>query len=254
MCAKAAGSGDVDGLGGAQLSLSKKRCDRRPLIRDQNPPSLGAAEEKGFYSPDWLTFRQAPRLGGAIRRGERETTIVYADKHTPDPERERAAKEGDEPGFVPFLKRYAMFNALQCDGLREGPTRTRRRFQNARQSRARRRPSRRRAPISGSAATRHITSPRTTSSACRISRPSSSRSTTTEPASMSLATGQARGMASAFVCASLAIEPTVRHADYLGSWLEVLKEDLRAILNAASLASKAADFILAFDAGHLAPF
>ncbi len=54
-------------------------------------------------------------------------------------------------------------------------------------------------------------------------------------------------MASAFVCASLSITPTVRHADYLGAWLEVLKEDNRAIFNAASLASKSADFILAFE-------
>ena len=54
-------------------------------------------------------------------------------------------------------------------------------------------------------------------------------------------------MASAFVCASLSITPTVRHADYLGAWLEVLKEDNRAIFNAASLASKAADLILGFE-------
>jgi antirestriction protein ArdC len=53
-------------------------------------------------------------------------------------------------------------------------------------------------------------------------------------------------MASAFLCASLGIMPTVRHADYIGSWLEVLREDNRAIIRAASAASKAADFILAF--------
>lgn len=54
-------------------------------------------------------------------------------------------------------------------------------------------------------------------------------------------------MATAFVCASLGIVPTVRHADYLGSWLQVLSEDKRAIFRAASLASKAADFILKFE-------
>ena len=53
-------------------------------------------------------------------------------------------------------------------------------------------------------------------------------------------------MAGAFVCASLGIVPTIRHADYLGSWLEVLREDNRAIVRAASAASKACDFILAF--------
>lgn len=53
-------------------------------------------------------------------------------------------------------------------------------------------------------------------------------------------------MAGAFVCASLDIVPTVRHADYIGSWLEVLRKDNRIIVRAALRASKAADFILGF--------
>jgi antirestriction protein ArdC len=53
-------------------------------------------------------------------------------------------------------------------------------------------------------------------------------------------------MTSAFVCASLGIVPTVRHADYIGSWLEILRGDDRAIVRAASAASKAADYLLAF--------
>ena len=40
------------------------------------------------------------------------------------------------------------------------------------------------------------------------------------------------------------IAPTVRHADYLGAWLDVLKGDNRAIFQAASLASKAANFVM----------
>jgi antirestriction protein ArdC len=43
--------------------------------------------------------------------------------------------------------------------------------------------------------------------------------------------------------------PSVRHADYIGSWLEALREDNRAIVRAASQASKAADFLLAFLTG-----
>ncbi|UPK06346.1 antirestriction protein ArdC [Bradyrhizobium sp. 170] len=53
-------------------------------------------------------------------------------------------------------------------------------------------------------------------------------------------------MAGAFVCATLGIVPTVRHADYIGSWLKVLREDNRAVVRAASAASKAADFLLGF--------
>ncbi|MGY2736604.1 antirestriction protein ArdC [Sphingomonas sp. UYP23] len=52
-------------------------------------------------------------------------------------------------------------------------------------------------------------------------------------------------MGSAFLCAALGIVPTVRHADYLASWLDVLREDNRAIFRAASAASKAADWLLA---------
>uniref|UniRef100_UPI001FD9E74D zincin-like metallopeptidase domain-containing protein n=1 Tax=Mesorhizobium sp. WSM1293 TaxID=1040984 RepID=UPI001FD9E74D len=52
----------------------------------------------------------------------------------------------------------------------------------------------------------------------------------------------------AFVCSSIGIEPTVRHADYIGSWLTVLREDNRAIFRAASHASKAADLLLGFNA------
>lgn len=53
-------------------------------------------------------------------------------------------------------------------------------------------------------------------------------------------------MNAAFCCASIGIVPTVRHADYIGSWLEVLREDNRAIVRAASQASKAADWLLGF--------
>jgi antirestriction protein ArdC len=60
-------------------------------------------------------------------------------------------------------------------------------------------------------------------------------------------------MTSAFVCASLGIVPTVRHADYIGSWLEVLRADDRAIVRAASAASKAADYLLAFHPGPFEP-
>src|SRR6185437_15001191 len=56
-------------------------------------------------------------------------------------------------------------------------------------------------------------------------------------------------MTAAFGCASLGIAPTVRHADYIASWLEVLHEDNRAIVRAASQASKAADWLLAFAPG-----
>ena len=53
-------------------------------------------------------------------------------------------------------------------------------------------------------------------------------------------------LCSAFLCAELGVAPTVRHADYLGAWLDVLKGDNRAIFQAVSLASRAAAYITAF--------
>ena len=58
-------------------------------------------------------------------------------------------------------------------------------------------------------------------------------------------------LSAAFGCASLGIVPTVRHADYIGSWLEVLREDNRAIVRAASQASKVAGYLLGFLPGSL---
>jgi antirestriction protein ArdC len=57
--------------------------------------------------------------------------------------------------------------------------------------------------------------------------------------------------ASRFLCAELGIVPTARHADYLGAWLEVLKGDNRAIFQAASLASKAANFVMGRSVGGM---
>lgn len=57
-------------------------------------------------------------------------------------------------------------------------------------------------------------------------------------------------ISAAFCCAALGIVPTVRHADYIGSWAEVLREDNRAIVRAASQASKAADYLLSFLPEH----
>ena len=79
----------------------------------------GAVIEHGFSGQSWLTFRQALGLGGHVRKGERGTTVVYADRFTPDDERRRAAEAGEEPGAIPFLKRFTVFNTDQCDGLPE---------------------------------------------------------------------------------------------------------------------------------------
>ena len=50
-------------------------------------------------------------------------------------------------------------------------------------------------------------------------------------------------LTAAFLCAALSISGRLRHAEYLGSWLKILKEDKRAIFTAAARATEAAGFL-----------
>jgi antirestriction protein ArdC len=237
----------------------------------------GAVIERGFSTQSWLTFRQALGLGGNVRKGERGTTVVYADRFTPEDERRRAEQTGEEPGAIPFLKRFTVFNTDQCEGLPEEIAKV--------------------APppppgliepqaealIAATGADFRIGGARAFYSpthdfiqvpppqayfepinwhrtACHelahwVGHPSRlARDLSGSYGSKAYAREELIAeMAGAFVCASLGIVPTVRHADYLGSWLEVLREDDRAIVRAASAASKAADYLLAFQPDRVEP-
>lgn len=228
-----------------------------------------AAIAQGRSSHRWLTFRQALDLGGAVRKGEAGTMVVYADTFIPRSEQEKASVSGEKARRVGFLKRFTVFHIAQCDGLPAEPDA---------------------APLPGwsevlphveavIAATRadfriggdmafyspshdFIQVPpqeayfepinwyRTklhelghwTGHASRLNRDFASKWGAEAYAREELVAE----LASAFLCAELGVVPTVRHADYLGSWLDVLKGDNRAIFQAASLASKAAGFVMAF--------
>jgi antirestriction protein ArdC len=58
-------------------------------------------------------------------------------------------------------------------------------------------------------------------------------------------------LTAAFLCAHLGITGQLRHSEYIANWLELLKEDNRAIFTASSKASQAADYLraLAFACG-----
>lgn len=236
----------------------------------------GAVIEKGFAAQRWLTFRQALDLGGNVRKAERGTTVCFADRFIPKAELERVQKEGGEPEAVPFLKRFTVFNVEQCDGLPASAS-----------AAAPMLPERQIIPhaealIAATHADFRIGGERAfyvpsadyiqvppqpaffeqinyyrtcfhelghwTGHPTRLDRDQSGANGSKSYAREELVAE----MASAFVCASLGIVPTVRHADYLASWLDVLREDNRAIFRAAGQASKAADFLLAFaPAGNL---
>jgi antirestriction protein ArdC len=232
----------------------------------------GAVVERGYRSQRWLTFRQALNLGGHVRRGEKGTTVCYADRFTPRAEEERARDEDREARAIAFLKRFTVFNVDQCEGLSEELTREpelpseRETIPQAEAliaatgadfriggSQAFYSPSADFVQVPPQQAYRdQINWYRTalhelghwTGHRSRLGRDFSGGFGSASYAREDLVAE----MASAFVCASLSIQPTVRHADYVGAWLDVLREDEKAIFRAASAAGKAADYLLAFEA------
>ena len=231
-----------------------------------------ALEERGFASPYWVTFKQCLAMGGSVRKGEKGTHVYFADKFVPQKEKTRAAETGDEPNAIAFLKRYTVFNAEQCDGLPKGliaapVAKSERQIVPEAEAligatgadfriggdQAFYVPSEDFIRIPNQMAyTDQINYYRTafhelghwTGHKSRLDRNLTTKFGTADYAREELVAE----MATAFVCASLGIVPTVRHADYIGNWLQVLKEDAKAIVRAASLASKASDFILACEA------
>jgi antirestriction protein ArdC len=69
---------------------------------------------RGFSSSMWMTFKQALELGGAVRKGETGSTVVFASRFT------KSVADGngnDVDREIPFLKAYSVFNIEQIDGL-----------------------------------------------------------------------------------------------------------------------------------------
>jgi antirestriction protein ArdC len=233
-----------------------------------------AAVAGGYASQRWLTFRQAQALGGSVRKGEKGTTVCFADRFTPRGEDARAAEENREARTVAFLKRFTVFNLDQCEGLPEelsaatAPLPEREAIPRAEALMAACGASIRiggdhafYAPVLDTvqlppqqAFRDQINYYRTalhelghwTGHRSRLDRDQTGRYGSSAYAREELVAE----LCAAFSCASLGIRPTVRHADYVACWLDVLREDARAIFRAASQASKAADFLLAFDAGE----
>jgi antirestriction protein ArdC len=102
---------------GAPLGLPRNAATRRPYSGINILILWGAVAERGFTAQQWLTFRQALKLGAHVPKGEKGITVVYADRFIPYRERTRAAQAGDEPDAIPFLKRFTVFNADQCEDL-----------------------------------------------------------------------------------------------------------------------------------------
>lgn len=67
----------------------------------------------GFEDPRWVTFRQALAAGGAVRKGEHGTPVVFWRFLEP----KEQPKEGERYRKIPMLRVFTVFNVTQCDGL-----------------------------------------------------------------------------------------------------------------------------------------
>ncbi|MEO5322847.1 zincin-like metallopeptidase domain-containing protein [Mesorhizobium sp. CC13] len=229
-----------------------------------------AVVQHGFPGQGWLTFRQALSLGGHVRKGERGTAIVYADRFVPEDEKQRAFEADAEAQAIPFLKRFTVFNTAQCEDLPEDIATEvpppppgmieprvdalikatgidfriggdRAFYVPANDYVVVPPPQAYYEPIDWHRTALHELG-HATGHASRLNRTFGQRFGSKAYAFEELVAE----LNAAFCCAALGIVPTVRHADYLASWLEVLREDNRAVVRAASQASKAADWLLAF--------
>lgn len=70
----------------------------------------------GYKSPYWLTFNQAEKHGGSVKKGERGTPIAFWKFPTKEDNEKRVA-EGKQPLTTPLLRFYHVWNVSQCEGL-----------------------------------------------------------------------------------------------------------------------------------------
>ena len=96
----------------------------RPLRHNEEPYSgvnvivlWTSASSKGFNSPIWMTYRQAQAIEGQVRKGEKGTPVVYANKFIKKEKDEKTGEETEKA--IPFLKGYTVFNVEQIEGLPE---------------------------------------------------------------------------------------------------------------------------------------
>lgn len=229
-------------------------------------------QRRGYASNQWMTFKQALERGGCVRQGEHGAMVVYADRMVKT--RQNDAGE-DEQYAIPFLKAYTVFNVAQIDGLPE-------RYYAPVVAAPVSEPERNAAVDAFVAATGAVVRHGGDRAFCArqgaglIQMPHLAQFESAESYYATLlhelthwsgheprlnrVYGKRFGdeayaaeelvaeLGAAFLCADLAVvaEPREDHASYIASWLKVLRNDKRAIFTAASLASRAAEYLAAF--------
>jgi antirestriction protein ArdC len=227
-----------------------------------------AAMTQNFASPIWMTFKQAKELNASVRKGSKGSLVVYADRIT---KTETTGDGQEQERDIYFMKEYHVFNIEQIDGL---PTHfyataasqldPAQRIDSADQFFANTGADIRHGgnqayyapgpdfvqmppfesfkdPESYCATLAHEMT-HWTKHPSRVDRKFDRERFGDEAYAREELVAE---IGAAFLCCDLGITPEPRddHASYLDHWLRVLKEDKRAIFQAAAHAQKAVDFL-----------
>ena len=225
----------------------------------------------GYASPYWLTFRQARQHGGTVRSGEHGTPVVFWKWHHAQ---EQDAEDRRRQRRIPFRRYYTVFNVSQCDGVSVAVTSMPLQHELSPIQRCEE-------VVAGMPDAPAIQTGRTQAAYLpaydKILMPARSAFESAESYYATLfhelahSTGHERRLArpavmdsvafgshdyskeelvaemgAAFLCGHTGIENAALEnaAAYIDSWLRVLRGDSRMVVQAATHAQKAADFIL----------
>lgn len=228
-----------------------------------------SATIQNFTAPIWMTFKQALELGAHVRKGEKGSLVVYANAIVRTEKDEATGDEVDRE--IPYMKGYTVFNVEQIEGLpahfyatavppNDAVTRiaqaetffaaTGAAIQHG-GNRAFYRPSTDTVQMPPIEAFRDAESyyatlahelTHWTGHASRLPRDFGSKRFGSEGYAVEELVAE---LGAAFLCADLGLMLEARedHASYIAHWLQVLKNDSRAIFTAAAHAQRAADFV-----------
>ena len=227
-----------------------------------------AAQEQGFGSPLYLTFKQALALGGRVLKGSKGTRLIFFKPLT----RTAKADNGEERTItIPMIRKFVVFNLDQVAGIQEEKFEENGSIQQATLQPIEQAEAILKAcPVTIiEAGTKAFYSPNFDT----IHLPDPERYKRVEDRyatalhEMAHSSGHPRRlnrdlcgtygskayafeelvaeMASAYLMSHLQFKGELMgHASYLDDWLQVLQSDSKAIFKAASLAQKATEYLL----------
>ena len=223
-----------------------------------------AEMENNFKASSWLTFKQAKELGGNVIKGQKGSMITYWSTF----KKENSLGEKEE---IPFLKSYTVFNIEQCENLNTDKLKTVKAYQQpegfahvqefidatganithgGNKAFFAPGPDKIAMPhpeqfndLENYYATLLHELTHWSGSKKRLNREMGKRFGDNAYDAEELIAE----MGAAFLCAQHGLTGELQHADYIQTWLKVLKEDKRAIFTAASKATKAAEYLTQFN-------